>query len=287
MTARRLASGAAGAVDFAAGAFAAVDFSAADFVAAVFFAAGAFFVEGALAAVDFVAVDVFAAVDFVVDFFAAVVAVEDFGVEDFAAGVFAAEDFAVEDVLAADFVAAPVVGFAAVLAPVAGFADVLAAAGVVVDDFAGEDEFVFAAPLLPADVLVLAGELFAVEDVFFAVGLTFVVAVFVVGFFAAADVAVVVFAGGFFVADVFAADAGDFAEVEPPDSLLPRGAADDELEGWFVIAVLLRETPDAGVSSALPGLRVTPTADVMGTTYLSFRRLRPMVHQLGEWEAKS
>lgn len=268
LTARRLASGA----------FAAVDLSA-----AVFFAAGAFFVEGALAAVDFVVVD-FVVVDF------------------FAAGVFAAvvavEDFCVEDVLAADFVAAPVVGFAAVLAPVAGFADVLAAAGVVVDDFAGEDEFVFAAPLLPADVLVLAGELFAVEalfadpdfaveDVFFAVGLTFVVAVFVVGFFAAADVAVVVFAGGFFVADVFAADAGDFAEVEPPDSLLPRGAADDELEGWFVIAVLLRETPDAGVSSALPGLRVTPTADVMGTTYLSFRRLRPMVHQLGEWEAKS
>ncbi|MCT1448311.1 hypothetical protein M3G43_13715 [Brevibacterium casei] len=252
MTARRLASGAAGAVDFAAGAFAAVDFSAADFVAAVFFAAGAFFVEGALAAVDFVAVDVFAA-------------------------VVAVEDFCVEDVLAADFVAAPVVGFAALLA----------AAGVVDDDFAGEDEFVFAAPLLPPDVLVLAGELFAVEDVFFAVELTFVVAVFVVGFFAAADVAVVVFAAGFFVADVFAADAGDFAEVEPPDSLLPRGAADDELEGWFVIAVLLRETPDAGVSSALPGLRVTPTADVMGTTYLSFRRLRPMVHQLGEWEAKS
>ncbi|KZE22419.1 hypothetical protein AVW13_06940 [Brevibacterium casei] len=263
-----MASGAAAAADFAAGAFAAVDFSAAVFVAAVFFAAGAFFVEGALAAVDFVVVDFFAA-----GVFAAVVAVED---------------FCVEDVLAADFVAAPVVGFA----------DVLAAAGVVVDDFAGEDEFVFAAPLLPADVLVLAGELFAVEalfadpdfaveDVFFAVGLTFVVAVFVVGFFAAADVAVVVFAGGFFVADVFAADAGDFAEVEPPDSLLPRGAADDELEGWFVIAVLLRETPDAGVSSALPGLRVTPTADVMGTTYLSFRRLRPMVHQLGEWEAKS
>ena len=66
-----------------------------------------------------------------------------------------------------------------------------------------------------------------------------------------------------------------------------RGAADDELEGWFVIAVLLRETPDAGVSSALPRLRVTPTADVMGTTYLSFRRLRSMVHQLSEWEAKS
>ncbi|WP_430600069.1 hypothetical protein [Brevibacterium sp. K72] len=279
MTARRLASGAAGAVDFAAGAFAAVDLSAADFVAAVFFAVGAFFVEGALAAVDFVVVD-FVVVDF------------------FAAGVFAAEDFAVEDVLAADFVAAPVVGFAALLAPVVGFAAVLAAAGVVDDDFAGEDEFVFAAPLQPPDVLVLAGELFAVEalfadpdfaveDVFFAVGLTFVVAVFVVGFFAAADVAVVVFAAGFFVADVFAADAGDFAEVEPPDSLLPRGAADDELEGWFVIAVLLRETPDAGVSSALPRLRVTPTADVMGTTYLSFRRLRSMVHQLSEWEAKS
>ncbi len=247
LTARRLASGA----------FAAVDLSA-----AVFFAAGAFFVEGALAAVDFVVVD-FVVVDF------------------FAAGVFAAvvavEDFCVEDVLAADFVAAPVVGFAALLA----------AAGVVDDDFAGEDEFVFAAPLLPPDVLVLAGELFAVEDVFFAVELTFVVAVFVVGFFAAADVAVVVFAAGFFVADVFAADAGDFAEVEPPDSLLPRGAADDELEGWFVIAVLLRETPDAGVSSALPRLRVTPTADVMGTTYLSFRRLRSMVHQLSEWEAKS
>ncbi len=252
LTARRLASGA----------FAAVDLSAAVFVAAVFFAAGAFFVEGALAAVDFVVVD-FVVVDF------------------FAAGVFAAvvavEDFCVEDVLAADFVAAPVVGFAALLA----------AAGVVDDDFAGEDEFVFAAPLLPPDVLVLAGELFAVEDVFFAVELTFVVAVFVVGFFAAADVAVVVFAAGFFVADVFAADAGDFAEVEPPDSLLPRGAADDELEGWFVIAVLLRETPDAGVSSALPRLRVTPTADVMGTTYLSFRRLRSMVHQLSEWEAKS
>lgn len=259
LTARRLASGA----------FAAVDLSAAVFVAAVFFAAGAFVVEGALAAVDFVVVD-FVVVDF------------------FAAGVFAAEDFCVEDVLAADFVAAPVVGFAAVLA----------AAGVVDDDFAGEDEFVFAAPLLPPDVLVLAGELFAVEalfaapdfaveDVFFAVELTFVVAVFVVGFFAAADVAVVVFAAGFFVADVFAADAGDFAEVEPPDSLLPRGAADDELEGWFVIAVLLRETPDAGVSSALPRLRVTPTADVMGTTYLSFRRLRSMVHQLSEWEAKS
>lgn len=247
LTARRLASGA----------FAAVDLSA-----AVFFAAGAFFVEGALAAVDFVVVD-FVVVDF------------------FAAGVFAAvvavEDFCVEDVLAADFVAAPVVGFAALLA----------AAGVVDDDFAGEDEFVFAAPLLPPDVLVLAGELFAVEDVFFAVELTFVVAVFVVGFFAAADVAVAVFAAGFFVADVFAADAGDFAEVEPPDSLLPRGAADDELEGWFVIAVLLRETPDAGVSSALPRLRVTPTADVMGTTYLSFRRLRSMVHRLSEWEAKS
>lgn len=263
LTARRLASGA----------FAAVDLSAAVFVAAVFFAAGAFFVEGALAAVDFVVVD-FVVVDF------------------FAAGVFAAvvavEDFCVEDVLAADFVAAPVVGFAALLA----------AAGVVDDDFAGEDEFVFAAPLLPPDVLVLAGELFAVEalfaapdfaveDVFFAVELTFVVAVFVVGFFAAADVAVAVFAAGFFVADVFAADAGDFAEVEPPDSLLPRGAADDELEGWFVIAVLLRETPDAGVSSALPRLRVTPTADVMGTTYLSFRRLRSMVHRLSEWEAKS
>ncbi|QZE26585.1 hypothetical protein K4X33_05335 [Brevibacterium casei] len=133
----------------------------------------------------------------------------------------------------------------------------LAAAGVVVDDFAGEDEFVFAAPLLPADVLVLAGELFAVEalfadpdfaveDVFFAVGLTFVVAVFVVGFFAAADVAVVVFAGGFFVADVFAADAGDFAEVEPPDSLLPRGRRTMSSRGGSSLQCSLGKRPTPG-----------------------------------------
>lgn len=307
------------AVDLAAVDLVAVDVDAVDFEAAGFFAAG-FFASGAFAAVvdveDFVVAgfaDVLAA-DFVaepvVDFADVVAAAGAFD-DDFSAVFAAVEDefvFAAEvDVFdAADdvFAAADEVpagaDFAAVVEPFAAGADFVVAVLFAVEALLGADALfaddVLLDGVLLADVLVLVDELFvvevlfeapdlAVEDVFFAAGLTFAVAVFVVGFFAAA--AVVAFAVG----DVFAADPGVFAEVEPPEAFSPRGVADDELEGWFVIAVLLRETPDAvsttGVSSAPPRLRVTPTADVMGTTYLSFRQLRSMVHQLSEWEAKS